>query len=385
MSVFAVICEYNPFHNGHKYLIEQVKKDGDTVIAVMSGSFTQRGDVAVSDKFSRAETALRNGADLVIELPAVFAYSNAETFARGGVEIANSLNVVDKLCFGAEDADINLLKLAGEAFEDKRFKKELKKYMDSGEYYPRAVKKTLEEVYSPALASVVEKPNNILAVEYIKALSGTGIEPVAVKRIGAAHDSTEVEDNITSASNIREMIKSGKNFSPFVPNYTINNPADIKRLERIILYKLRTMSKEEIKKLPDVSEGLENRIYDAARSSKSLDELFEAIKTKRYTMARIRRIAVSALLNIKSEDSKTSAKYIRVLAFNEKGAHLLSQIKEKGSLPLITNVADGYNSLNDDAKKMFDIDILATDTFNMALSEIKACGEDFTKGVIKLW
>ena len=385
MSVFAVICEYNPFHNGHKYLIEQVKKDGDTVIAVMSGSFTQRGDVAVSDKFSRAEAAVKNGADIVIELPSVFSCANAETFAKGSVEIISELGVVDKICFGAENADVNLLRMAGEAFEDKEFKTELKRLMDSGEYYPRAVEKALETIYSPALADVAQKPNNTLAVEYLKALKSTAIEPVAIKRIGAAHDSTDIADNITSASNIRKMIRTGSDYSAFVPDYRVDNPADIKRLERIILHKLRTMSKEEIKKLPDVSEGLENRIYDAARSSKSLDELFEAIKTKRYTMARIRRIAVSALLNIKSEDSKTSAKYIRVLAFNEKGAHLLSQIKEKGSLPLITNVADGYDKLDENAKKFFDIDILATDTYNMALSEIKACGEDFTKGVIKLW
>lgn len=384
MSVFAVICEYNPFHNGHKYLIEQVKKDGDTVVAVMSGSFTQRGDVAISDKFSRAEIAVRNGADMVIELPAVYSCANAETFAKGGVEIINSLGIADKLCFGAEDADADLLKLAGEAFEDEEFKEELKRLMDSGEYYPRAVEKALEAIYSPALASTAQKPNNILAVEYIKALKGTEIEPVAVERIGAAHDSSDVSGNITSASNIREMIKSGRDYSPFVPDYKIKAPADLSRLERIILYKLRTMSKEDIKKLPDISEGLENRIYDAARCSKTLDEFFETVKTKRYTMARIRRIAVSALLNINTEYSKAGAKYVRVLAFNEKGAELMSEIKKRGSLPLITNVADGYDSLDEVSKQIFDIDILATDTFNMALEEIKPCGEDFTKGVIKV-
>lgn len=383
MSVFAVICEYNPFHNGHKYLIEQVKKDGDTVIAVMSGSFTQRGDVAVSDKFSRAEAAVKNGADMVIELPAVFACANAETFAKGGVDIIHSLGIVDKLCFGAENADVNLLKMAGEAFEDKEFKAELKRLMDSGEYYPRAVEKAYATVYSPALADVAKKPNNILAVEYIKALNNTGIEPVAVKRIGAAHDSTEVDGNITSASNIRDMIKAGENYSPFVPDYSIDNPADIERLERVILYKLRTMSKEEIKKLPDISEGLENRIYDAARCSKSLDEFFDTVKTKRYTMARIRRIAISALLNIQADYSKSGAQYIRVLAFNNKGAELMSKIKSRGSLPLITNVADGYDRLDEKAKQIFDIDVLATDIYNMALREIKPCGEDFTKGVVK--
>ena len=383
MSVLAVICEYNPFHNGHKYLIEQVKKDGDTVIAVMSGSFTQRGDVAIADKFSRAEIAVKNGADIVIELPSVFSCANAETFSRGAVEIISALGIVDKLCFGAENSDVNLLKLTGEAFEDKEFKAELKKLMDSGEYYPRAVEKALETVYSPAMADVAQKPNNILAVEYIKALKGTGIEPVAVKRIGAAHDSKEIAGDITSASNIRDMIKAGKDYSSFVPDYSIDNPADIKMLERIILYKLRSMSREEIKKLPDISEGLENRIYDAARNSKTLDEFFDSVKTKRYTMARIRRIAVSALLDIKSDYSKAGAQYIRVLAFNDKGAKLMSEIKNRGSLPLITNVADGYDKLDEKAKKIFDVDILATDIYNMALREIKPCGEDFTKGVVK--
>ena len=208
MSVFAVICEYNPFHNGHKYLIEQVKKKDDTVIAVMSGSFTQRGDIAISDKFSRAEVAIKNSADMVIELPAVFACANAETFARGAVEIISELGVVDKICFGAENADVNLLRMAGEAFEDKEFKTELKRLMDSGEYYPRAVEKALETIYSPALADVAQKPNNTLAVEYLKALKSTAIEPVAIKRIGAAHDSTDIADNITSASNIRKMINA---------------------------------------------------------------------------------------------------------------------------------------------------------------------------------
>ena len=383
MSVFAVICEYNPFHNGHKYLIEQVKKDGDTVIAVMSGSFTQRGDVAIADKFSRAEIAVKNGADIVIELPSVFSCANAETFAKGSVEIISALGIVDKLCFGAEDADVNLLKLTGEAFEDKEFKAELKRLMDSGEYYPRAVEKALETVYSPAMADVAQKPNNILAVEYIKALKGTGIEPVAVKRIGAAHDSKEIAGNITSASNIRDMIKAGKDYSPFVPDYSIDNPADIKMLERVILYKLRSMSREEIKKLPDISEGLENRIYDAARNSKTLDEFFDTVKTKRYTMARIRRIAVSALLDIQSDYSKAGAQYIRVLAFNDKGAGLMSEIKRRGSLPFITNVAYGYDRLDEKAKQIFDIDVLATDIYNMVLREIKPCGEDFTKGVLK--
>ena len=191
MSVFALICEYNPFHNGHKYIIEQVKNENDSLIAVMSGSFTQRGDVAVADKFSRAEAAVKNGADIVIELPTIYACSNAETFAKGGIGIINSLGVADRLCFGTEDNDMPLLSLAAEAFEDKQFKTELKRNMDSGMYYPKAAEEAMSKAFSPSLAEVIKKPNNILAIEYIKALKGTDIEPVTVKRIGAAHDSIE--------------------------------------------------------------------------------------------------------------------------------------------------------------------------------------------------
>ena len=384
MSVFAVICEYNPFHNGHKYLIEQVKRNSDTVISVMSGSFTQRGDIAVQDKYSRAKTAVINGADIVIELPAVYACANAETFAKGAVRIINSLGVVDKLFFGAENDDIKLLKLAAESFDDREFKTELKRNMDRGDYYPKAVSKAMSRVYSPAVSEVIEQPNNILAVEYIKALKKTGIEAVAIKRIGAAHDSTDIRGNITSAANIRELISSGKDYSAFVPGYLIENYADIKRIERVILYKLRTMSREDIKMLPDVNEGLENRIYEAVKNSTSLNTLYENIKTKRYTMARIRRIIISALLGISADIQKQNPSYVRVLAFNEKGAELMSDIKKRCSLPLITNVADAYSSLNDNAKKTFDIDVFATDIQSLAFENIGACSSDFIKGIVKI-
>ncbi len=382
--VCAVICEYNPFHNGHKYLINQAKKDGDVLIAVMSGSFTQRGDIAVADKFSRAEVAVKNGADLVIELPTVLACAPAETFARGGVQLINSLDIVDRLCFGAEDADVGLLKLAGEAFDNDEFKIELNRLMKDGDYYPKAVHKAMSKTFSPAMAEVVKKPNNILAVEYIKALSGTDIEPAAIKRVGAEHDSAESQNGIASASYIRELIKRSEEYSEFVPDYKIENPADIDKLEQAIMYKLRTMSAEDFAALPDVSEGLENRLYDAVRASTSIDELLGNIKTKRYTMARIRRLCIYALLNITADMPKKSPPYARVLAFNSKGAELLKDIKKACPLPLITNVADGYKTLDNNAKRIFDVDLLATDIFNMATQKNSACGADFTRGVIKI-
>ena len=379
LSVFGVICEYNPFHNGHKYLLEQIKSDNNSVIAVMSGSFTQRGDVAIADKFSRAETAVKYGADLVLELPTVYACAPAETFARGAVQVLRGTGVLDSLCFGSETDDTELLKAAADIFEDERFKTELKANMESGDYYPKAVEKAAETIHSQKLAKLLSTPNNILAVEYLRALRGTDIGFKAVKRVGTNHDSNEVSGEYTSASNIRSIIKQGGSFSSFTPDYEITNPADFKNLERTVLYRMRTMNKDEIAALPDVKEGLENRIYDAVQTSGSLDELLDSVKTKRYTMSRLRRILVYALLGITADLPQTDAPYIRVLAFNKKGAELMSHIKKRSSLPLITNVSDGYNSLDDNTKRIFDIDIRATDIFNLATEKVGECKSDFTR------
>ena len=379
LSVFGVICEYNPFHNGHKYLLEQIKSDNNSVIAVMSGSFTQRGDVAIADKFSRAETAVKYGADLVLELPTVYACAPAETFARGAVQVLRGTGVLDSLCFGSETDDTELLKAAADIFEDERFKTELKANMESGDYYPKAVEKAAETIHSQKLAKLLSTPNNILAVEYLRALRGTDIGFKAVKRVGTNHDSNEVSGEYTSASNIRSIIKQGGSFSSFTPDYEITNPADFKNLERTVLYRMRTMNKDEIAALPDVKEGLENRIYDAVQTSGSLDELLDSVKTKRYTLSRLRRILVYALLGITADLPQTDAPYIRVLAFNKKGAELMSHIKKRSSLPLITNVSDGYNSLDDNAKRIFDIDIRATDIFNLATEKVGECKSDFTR------
>ena len=272
-----------------------------------------------------------------------------------------------------------LLKAAADIFEDERFKTELKANMESGDYYPKAVEKAAETIHSQKLAKLLSTPNNILAVEYLRALRGTDIGFKAVKRVGTNHDSNEVSGEYTSASNIRSIIKQGGSFSSFTPDYEITNPADFKNLERTVLYRMRTMNKDEIAALPDVKEGLENRIYDAVQTSGSLDELLDSVKTKRYTMSRLRRILVYALLGITADLPQTDAPYIRVLAFNKKGAELMSHIKKRSSLPLITNVSDGYNSLDDNAKRIFDIDIRATDIFNLATEKVGECKSDFTR------
>lgn len=383
MKASAIICEYNPFHNGHKFLIESVKSRTDNaVVAIMSGNFTQRGDVAVFDKFRRAETAVRNGADLVIELPTVYAVSSAQNFACAGVQIAAALGCTDELCFGAED-NIELLKKAAEIFYDDSFNELVKQNMDGGDYYPQAVSKAAAEL-APGLDDVLTKPNNILAVEYIKALRNTNIQPFAVRRKGAAHDTDEISDGIASASKIRNMILGGEEVDSLIPQTDLSHPADIKKIENQILYKLRIMSKADLSQLPDVSEGLENRLYDAICSSRSVDELISKVKTKRYTHARLRRIIIAAFLNINADMPKTPVPYLRVLTMNRRGTELLGTIKQRGKLPLITNVADGYGKLEGKAKEIFDTDMRATDLHSLATDEIRPCGEDFTRGIIKI-
>ena len=378
MRTNAIICEYNPFHNGHRYQIEKIKEKNDNpIVAVMSGNFTQRGDIAISDKFTRAETAVKNGVDLVIELPTVYACSSAKNFAEEGVRIADALGCCENLCFSVEEENPDLLRSISDAFDRTEFNNEIKSHMKAGMYYPRAVEQALKSLYSPDLAEAVKKPNNILAVEYLNALKGTSIKPMIIKRKFSSHDKDEVTKNFTLYAKWTEVEKK------FIPTgaYDINHPADIKNLEKIIIYKLRSMTPDEIKNLPDVSEGLENRIYNSARNYNSLEEIIDNIKTKRYTHARIRRIIISALLNITKETLKREVAYIRVLAFNEKGAEILSEIKKNGKLPLITNVADGYKNLHAEAKEIFDIDLLASDIYSLATDKTTKCGEDFLRPI----
>lgn len=384
MKASAIICEYNPFHNGHKYQIDIIKRNcHNPIVAIMSGNFTQRGDIALIDKFKRAEIALNNGVDLVVELPTVYAVSSAQSFAKAGVQIAQALGITENLCFSAEESNTDLLFEIAKAFDNADFNSKVKEFMNNGDHYPIAVQKALEITVSKEAGDAVTKANNILSVEYLKALKGTNIKPMIIERIGVEHDCEECNGNITSASNIRKMVSenSGEIFR-YIPKCNkdlFESPANIEKLEKVILYKLRTMSKEDIKNLPDVNEGLENRIYESVKNSTSLQQLTDNIKTKRYTRARIRRIIFCAFLGITKDMLSFDAPYIRVLGFNKKGAELLKY----ATLPLITNVSDGYKSLDENARKIFDVDLLASDLYSLGTNKIVACSKDFTNGIIK--
>lgn len=344
--ITGIICEFNPFHKGHRYLIETVKGENDGIVCVMSGNFVQRGEFAVYDKFTRAETALCNGADLVIELPCVYSLKSAEGFAKAGVQLLEATNLVEQIAFGAECDDISSLTATANKIKelDSKIKEELKK----GISYPAARKNAVK-------SDLLDAPNNILAIEYIKAAS---IPCKAVKRIGKGHDT---DDEIYSASAIRKTLDS-------------NKICTIRNCEKAVLAKLRTMCTDDFLKIEDVSEGLENRIVDAIRLSVNLDEIYDNIKTKRYTHSRIRRIILKAYLGI-TEDFCKSVPYIRILGFNSKGKEILSQIKKKADLPIISRHSD-IADLDDYGKLLYELECRCTDLYNLGYSKPLPCGTE---------
>lgn len=374
----AVVSEFNPFHNGHKYLLETAKnKTGEGIIAVMSGSFTQRGEVAVTDKFSRARTALENGADLVIELPTVYAVSNAQRFAKCGVEISKAFDCVNFLAFGCENDNIELLQNACNALDNENVKTIISEEMKNGNYYPRAVELAIRSVLGDETADVLTSPNNILAVEYLRNLSNSKVKPLPVMRKGVQHDSNITSGNIASASQIRTLLRNeqqAKSFLPQVPEkitYTEN-------LELITLYKLRSMTLQDFAKLPDVNEGLENRIFEAVSNYNSVNEIIEAVKTKRYTHARIRRILTCALLGITEDMQNSDVKYARVLGFTQSGAKMLKSC----NMEVVTSVSKALK--NENISEMISKDVYATDVSSLAYSTVLSKGIDFTTPILKV-
>lgn len=375
----AVISEFNPFHNGHKYLIETAKKlTNEPVIAIMSGSFTQRGEVAVFDKFSRTKTALENGVDLVLELPAVYAVANAQRFAFCGVQIAKSFDCVNYLAFGCESGNVDSLKKALDAVENPAVNELTTAKMSSGDYYPRALQSAVSEVFGKETAEVLSSPNNILAVEYLKNLADTNIIPLAVKRIGAAHDSEKICNEFASASLVRSILRRNENAEMYVPSVE-QRITFTENLERIMLYKFRMMSAKDFSLLPDVKEGLENRIVDAVKSHNSVGEIISAVKTKRYTHARLRRIMTCALLDITESLQHIPIEYVRVLGFTKTGASLLKNCR----LEVVTSVAKALKS-DSNITKLLEKDVIATDIAALAYNDVVKCGKDYTEQIAKI-
>lgn len=391
MKIAAIVAEYNPFHNGHKFHIEQTRERGAThIVAVMSPNFVQRGDVALFEKRTRTLAALKNGVDLVLELPSPYALGNAETFARGAVSIIKATGCVDMLSFGSECADERLLKKTVEALRSEACSQLIKKHLDDGNSFVKSQSLAIEEAFGAEIGSIVSNPNDTLAVEYIKNLSDSGIEVCAVKREGVCHDAKIASGEFASASYIRNSILTQSNIIPqnFLPCnaledykreiYEKNAVFDINNLFKIIVFKLRNMSTEELLQLPDVSEGIENKIKKAVATAGSFEELLASIKSKRYTMSRIRRIVCCALNDITADISSKEPPYIRVLGFNDRGAEILSRMKETASLPVSVSLAS-LEKINEDCRIFARTESRCTDNFLLASSNFVSSGFEYVQ------
>lgn len=391
MKITAVICEYNPFHNGHKYMLDTLRKNGTThIAAVMSGNFVQRGEPALFDKYTRTRAALSCGADLVLELPVSYAVSGAERFALGGVAVSDALGCADELAFGSECADIAALKAAAEGVMSGSVQQEIARLMDSGITFAAAREQAVRSGLGDNVADVLKSPNDILGVEYIKALTriGSAMTPVPVKRTGAAHDSGDISGGTASASMIRELIAEGKPYRELVPeeayelysSYELPAEGRSARLETAWLYRLRTMSVSQLAVLPEVGEGLEHRIYSAIRQENTIEGIMTAVKSKRYTRARIRRILCYALLGFECSLLSGTPQYIRVLGFNSRGQEILRESRRKAKLPVIMRYSDAA-ALGEGASD-FALETRADDIYALSEQTIAQCGRNCTEGVV---
>lgn len=390
MKILGIVAEYNPFHNGHLYHLQKALEasNADTTIAVMSGNFIQRGEPALLDKFTRADIAVKNGIDLVIELPLYYSVATAEKFAFGAVKLLSECGV-NNIAFGVENNDIEKLNSITDILinEPINYKDELKKQLDLGLSYPEARSNAVSKILGIS-NNILNKPNNILAIEYLKALKAikSNITPILLDRVDSGYYDTDSNTNILSATGIREKLKNNEDVDVYLPSNTLENmysPVFLEDFEENIIYALRKMSLEDLRELPDVTEGLENRIFYAIQNSKSLEELINNIKTKRYPLTRIKRILISALLdmsrtNLNTFDKSGGPQYIRVLAFNQKGQELLSTITSTTSIPVVTSVNKFFENSNEIQEEMLLSDILATNIYTMA-TEDKIMNLDYSR------
>ena len=375
MQVAGAICEYNPFHTGHAWQLSELRRRGAAaIVCAMSGNFTQRGDFAIVRKHVRAEAAIRGGADLVLELPLPWAISSAEGFARGGVEVLAATGVVDTLAFGSECADTDTLAHVADALSSDAFAEALKSELDKRDSFAAARQRAAEKLAGTD-AAVLANPNDILGVEYCKALSGTGIAPLALPRMGAAHDGAP-SGEYASASYIRaHMERAAPYLTPDMRRlYDAERaagraPVAMANAERAILARLRTMGENDFACYDEGNEGLYHRFFDAARRAASVAELLDAVKTKRYAHARLRRMLLAMYLGLPNAERPDKVPYLRVLAMNDKGKTLLHDMRKTATLPVLIKPAD-VRELSPAAQRLMELEARATDLYALAYPDL---------------
>lgn len=386
MGIAGIVAEFNPLHNGHEYLIKAAKNDGNTVVCVISGNFVQRGDTAIIPKFERAKSALYAGADIALELPIPWSLSTAANFALGGISQLAALNI-DTLYFGSESADVELLEEISNIICSNEFNKKIKERLSTSKTFAEIRQSTLREFIGNK-ADALSGPNDTLAVEYICAAKklGVNLRFVAIKRVGVSHNQTDTSDGFASSTLLRSKILNNDiDFArKFMPKSSFdifkNSPvSDINRLDLAIISKLKLMKKEDFAQLPDISEGLENLIYSKVKEEVSFFTLIDAIKSKRYTHARIRRLILSAFLGIDNSFFLKEPPYVRVLGFSNEGASIIPKLSKK---PIITRVAK-ITELDSFSQKVFDIENKSNDVYSLSLDNPKKYINDYKSKIIK--
>ena len=391
LKISAVICEFNPLHMGHKLLLDQMKAISDGIVCVMSGNFVQRGEPAILDKWARTRLALQNGADLIVELPRPWACSGAEHFAAGGVALAEALRC-DLLVFGSEVPDVSRMDAAAEALLSPKFSESFSEVPDKGLSFAQRREAALHSMLGETASSLLQKPNCILGIEYLKAIrrQNAALTPIAIPREGAGHDRAAENQEYRSAGELRHLLRTGGKLAGLVPEnvcVTLEQllssghcPASLSWLERSILCKLRTMKPEDFSALPDLSEGLENRLHTAAREARSLEELYSLVKSKRYSHARIRRLVMSAFLEIPSGLPELPL-YLRILGMTETGARILKDATP--TLPVAVRPVD-FERLGGSFANLFRLEARADDLYALAFPTPFPCGRDYTEKLIKV-
>ena len=388
MAIIGIIAEFNPLHSGHKMLIDKAKEGGNTVVCAISGNFVQRGDISVVSKQKRAEMALKCGADIVVEIPVLWSMSTAQNFALAGVWQLYNLNC-EEIIFGSECGDIEALTRAADILLSDEFSAIVSEKIKSGVTFAAAREDAAKELGIDK--DILSSPNDNLGIEYIIAAKrlNLNLKFRCVKRRGALHDSKDLDAMFVSSSLIRQKLLEdnfafAEKFIPIPIRGMINeeNTADIARIERAILALLRTKSEKDFKNLPDISEGIENKLFFSLRVATSLEELCSMVKTKRYTMARVRRLILSAALGFDGEFFMTTPPYVRILGFSAAGVETLKNIAS--IVPVVTK-ASQIKSLDDTrVLKVFETENRATDLYALAFKTPKECGSEFTAKLLKI-
>lgn len=407
MNITGIIAEYNPFHNGHLYQIEATRKqlNSDFIVVVMSGNFTQRGEAAIKDKFTRAEMALRNGADLILELPLPFATASAERFARGAISILKHTGIVNSVSFGSEHGTLPLLKTVAQCLNhpSTSFNENIKSNLKQGISFPKAreaallseIKSLNLNMDSNHISNVIKSPNNILGIEYLRAINhfNAPIEPFTIERLKAGYHDLEIHNDIASATAIRSIHHLGdstatsscmpsSSYELFIDN-TLPTP-DMNLAMPFLHSKFMFSNINDLYSIWDVPNDLINTFIRNNLTESVFETLVSSCTSKTYTSATVRRALLRILLNIQAKDVEPLdavelVPYIRVLGCKKDSTWLLKHLSKNSTRPLVTNFKSSYDTLDETSKKFLDYDINATKLYHYLTGNVSSINQDFTQ------